>query len=61
MLAGGASSDEEDAPTNIEDGSTTPASIKHEKLAKTGNIRKPTGKKAGKRVTQDDSEEEGEA
>jgi RNA polymerase-associated protein RTF1 len=61
-LAGGASSDEEDAPMNItRDSSGSPNSNKRPAAGKGNSSRKSTGKQSGRRGNQDDSEEEGEA
>ncbi len=62
LLAGEASSDEEDAPVNLsKDSSASPNGRKHDMSAKANNSRKSTGKKTGRRANHDDSEEEGEA
>jgi RNA polymerase-associated protein RTF1 len=62
LLAGEASSDEDDAPMNISrDTSISPNERKTEPSSKASNSRKSTGKKTSRRGNQDDSEEEGEA
>lgn len=62
LLAGEASSDEDDAPMNISrDTSISPGDKKAELTSKASNSRKSTGKKPGRRGNQDESEEEGEA
>lgn len=61
LLAGEASSEEDDAPMNISrDTSISPNERKSEP-SKATTSRKSTGKKTGRRGNQDDSEEEGEA
>jgi len=61
LLAGEASSEEDDAPMNISrDTSVSPNDRKSEP-SKSTTSRKSTGKKAGRRGNRDDSEEEGEA
>lgn len=61
LLAGEASSEEDDAPMNISrDTSISPNERKSEP-SKVTTSRKSTGKKTGRRGNRDDSEEEGEA
>jgi RNA polymerase-associated protein RTF1 len=61
LLAGEASSEEDDAPMNISrDTSVSPNERKSEP-SKATTSRKSTGKKTGRRGNRDDSEEEGEA
>jgi RNA polymerase-associated protein RTF1 len=62
LLAGEASSDEDDAPMNISrDTSVSRNERKTEPSSKANNARKSVGKNASRRGNQDDSEEEGEA
>jgi RNA polymerase-associated protein RTF1 len=61
LLAGEASSEEDDTPMNISrDTSISPNERKSEP-SKATTSRKSTGKKTGRRGNRDDSEEEGEA
>jgi RNA polymerase-associated protein RTF1 len=61
LLAGEASSDEEDAPMNISRSTSASPGRKRDTSAKASNSRKTTGRKSGRRGNQNDSEEEGEA
>lgn len=62
LLAGEASSDEDDAPMNISrDTSIAPNDRKNEPSSKANNSRKSASKMTSRRGNQDDSEEEGEA